>query len=477
MKKFRVGLLTMSDGRPYLHQTQFEMNMRYQNDIKEALEATGLVEVVAGTAPVNSNAAAKEEAIRLKEAGVELTIFNYAIWCYPQFTAVAANFAPGPYILFCNIHPSECGMVGMMAAAGTFDQLGLVYERVWGNINDPQVLKRVMTFVRAASAVARLKGNTYGNFGGRPMGMYTAVANLDQWQRDFGIDVEDIEQEDIVRYGNAVDQEKVTKARLWLEQHAGKVGYNDSNFTPEKLETQIRSYYGLRTIITERQLDFIGIKAHGDLTDHYVTMDLAEAFLNDPYDMDGPHEPIVAATESDMDGALTMQIFKYMTGQPVLFADVRHYEKPEDIWFFGNSGTSATFYAGGSDDFEENLKHVSLLPESKDYPAGGGSVHYFAAPGKATMARLARKQDKYYLSLVPAEIVQFDQEKMERLGGMATPQWPVAFTKVATPAETFLRYYPCNHIHGVYGDYMEEWKMVAKILGIEVQILDESTMD
>ena len=39
-------------------------------------------------------------------------------------------------------------------------------------------------------------------------------------------------------------------------------------------------------------------------------MDLAEAFLNDPYDWDGPHEPIVAATESDMDGALTMQLFK-----------------------------------------------------------------------------------------------------------------------------------------------------------------------
>lgn len=472
MKKFRVGLLTMSDGRPYLHQTQFEMNMRYQNDIKEALEATGLVEVVAGTAPVNSNAAAKEEALRLKEAGVEMTIFNYAIWCYPQFTAVAANYAPGPYILFCNIHPSECGMVGMMAAAGTFDQLGLVYERIWGCIKDEDVLRRVMSFVRAACAVGRLRGNTYGNFGGRPMGMYTAVANLDQWQKMFGIDVEDIEQYDIVRYGDAVPADKVEKARQWLEKYCKKIGYNDSNLTKEKLETQIRSYYGLRAVIEERQLDFVGIKAHGDLTDWYVTMDLAEAFLNDPYDMDGPHEPIVAATESDMDGALTMQIFKYMTGQPVLFADVRHYEKPEDIWFFGNSGTSATFYAGGSDNFEENLKHVSLLPESKDYPAGGGSVHYFAAPGKVTMARLARKEDKYYLTLVPAEIVQFDQEKMERLGGMATPQWPVAFTKVATPAETFLRYYPCNHIHGVYGDYIEEWKMVAKILGIEVQILE-----
>ena len=45
-----------------------------------------------------------------------------------------------------------------------------------------------------------------------------------------------------------------------------------------------------------------------------VHRDVAEAFLNDPYDWDGPHEPIVAATESDMDGALTMQIFKLLTG-------------------------------------------------------------------------------------------------------------------------------------------------------------------
>ena len=210
-----------------------------------------MVEVVAGTAPVNSNAAAKEEALRLKEAGVEMTIFNYAIWCYPQFTAVAANYAPGPYILFCNIHPSECGMVGMMAAAGTFDQLGLAYERIWGCIKDEDVLRRVMTFIRAACAVSRLRGNTYGNFGGRPMGMYTAVANLDQWQKTFGIDVEDIEQYDIVRYGDAVSADKVESARQWLERYCGKIGYNDSNFTKEKLETQIRSYYGLRAIIEE----------------------------------------------------------------------------------------------------------------------------------------------------------------------------------------------------------------------------------
>jgi L-fucose isomerase len=86
-----------------------------------------------------------------------------------------------------------------------------------------------------------------------------------------------------------------------------------------------------------------------------------------------------------MDGALTMQIFKYMTGEPVLFA--------------------------------------------------------------------------------------FDRTKMGRLGAMATPQWPVAFTMVKSSPEGFLNNYPCNHIHGVYGDFFNEWLFAAKILGIDVQIL------
>lgn len=471
MKKYKVGILTMSDGRPYLHELQHDMNMGYQKQIRQRLEETGVVEVVEGTAPINSNEAAKQEAQRLKDAGVEMTIFNYAIWCYPQYTAVATNYAPGPYLLFSNIHPSECGMVGMMAASGTLDQLEKVHTRIFGSILEDEVLNKVMAFVRAACSVNRLRGLTYGNFGGRPMGMYTTVANLAQWQRMFGIDVENIEQYEIMRCGQEVDQAKVTAARKWLEARVGNIAYNDSNFTPQKLETQIRSYYALREIIDRRCLDFVGIKAHGDLTDWYVTMDLAEAFLNDPYDWDGPHDPIVAATESDMDGALTMQIFKEIARTPVLFADVRHYEKSVDCWFFGNSGTHATYFAGHSMDPAENLKHVSFYPESKDYPAGGGSVHHFAAPGKVTLARLARKGDNYYMTIVPGEIIQFSQEKMEALGNTATPAWPIAFTKCDVSAEEFIEKYPCNHIHGVYGDYVEEMKLVAKILNIPCQVL------
>ncbi len=198
MQKIKLGLLTMSDGREHLHREYMPIMMKYQQDIVSALEASGRYEVVAAEAPLHTNEEAKLAAQKLRQANVDVTMINYSIWCYPQFTAVATAIAPGPFLLFCNLHPSQCGMVGMLAAAGTMDQLGRPYGRIWGSIGDPKVFEKVDSFLHAASAISRLRGMTFGNFGGRPLGMYTAVANLDQWQRMFGVDVENIEQEDIV---------------------------------------------------------------------------------------------------------------------------------------------------------------------------------------------------------------------------------------------------------------------------------------
>lgn len=472
MNKIKVGILTMSDGREYLHTEYEQLNFKYQHDIANALNDSGLFEVVEGERVINTNTVAKEEAVKLREAGVEITIFNYVIWCYPQFTAVAQNFAPGPYLLFSNQHPSECGMVGMLAAAGTLDQLGVKYKRLWGSISDSEVKGKVVSYLRAAAAVNRLKGMTFGNFGGRPLGMYTAVANVDQWQKQFGIDVENIEQDDIIREGDTIDQSLVDNAFAWLEANVGKIAYDGQGLTPEKLKTQIRSYYGLRKIISKRGLDFVGIKAHGDLTDRYVTMDIAEAFLNDPYDWDGPHEPIVAATESDMDGALTMQLFKLITGSPVLFADVRHFDKENDVWYFSNSGTHATYFAGGSFDPKENLKNVTFYPETHYYPAGGASVHHFAKGGEFTFARLARKNGQYCLTIVPGKIVEFPREKALEMGAAATAEWPVAFAKINVPSDKFISEFPCNHIHGVYGNYIEDLKTAADLLNIPTVVFE-----
>jgi L-fucose isomerase len=300
--------------------------------------------------------------------------------------------------------------------------------------------------------------------------MYTAVANLDQWNSLFGLDVEHVEQYDIVRASEAVDDARVEAGLRWLEAHVGRILYDGKALTPEKLKRQIRSYHAVRQIMVDKQLDFVGFKAHGDLTEYFATMDVAEAFLNDPYDWEGPHEPIVAATEADMDGALTMEIFKQLSGQTSLFADVRHYDAPDDVWYLANSGAHATFFASRSMEPGENLKKVTFYPEIPDYPAGGASVQYYAGAGPMTMARLARKQGRYWMAIVPLEFVEFPQAQMEAKARTTDIEWPHAFARMQVSPDEFLGTYPCNHIHGVAGDWVAELKQVASILGIEAKV-------
>ncbi|MBF6557617.1 MAG: L-fucose/L-arabinose isomerase family protein [Acidimicrobiales bacterium] len=467
----KIGILTFSDGRDFVHQAHLEAGtlQRFQDGLRRRLEADGH-EVVAGEF-VWSNATAVEQAQRLAAAGCDATVFNFCVWSFPHLPAIAARFVPQPILLFSNINPSQPGMVGFLAAAGTLNQLDVRYTRAWGAVEDDAVFGHVRSFVRAARVVKRLRGQTYGLFGGRPMGMYTAVSNPDQWMRIFGIDIEHIDQWEIVRGAERVPQADVDRAIAWLETHAS-VEYDGAALTPETLGRQIRSYYAVRRIVDEQRLDFCGIKAQPELTNAFCTMDVTEAFMNDPYDWDGPKPITVCATEADTDGALTMQVMKELSGTPVLFADVRHLFESEGIFDLVNSGQHATYFAARSQDPAENLAKVRLLPQSRFFfPAGGAAVHHLAAPGHATFARFTRLDGRYWLAIVEGDVVQFDDARNEALMRETTYEWPHAFVRFACSPEAFLSTYAANHIHAIYGSWTAELRLICEQLGIEVRVL------
>ena len=86
------------------------------------------------------------------------------------------------------------------------------------------------------------------------------------------------------------------------------------------------------------------------------------------------------------------------------------------------------------------------------------------------MARLARKDGRYWLAIVPCKFVQFPMKAMVAKGKTITPEWPCAFAKLACSADHFLANFPCNHIHGTYGDWEQELLHVAGLLGIEARV-------
>ncbi|MEM3658484.1 MAG: hypothetical protein QXQ66_08760, partial [Candidatus Hadarchaeum sp.] len=258
MKKQKVGILTFSDGRESVHQELEPVTRQFQNRLAQALQDTGEIQPIVGQEIIWTAELAQTEARRLASERCEVTIFNFAVWSFPHLAVIAAQFAPGPFLLFSNINPQYPGMVGMLASAGALDQIGVFHGRLFGDIRDPEVLRKVLAFVRAGAAVNRLKGETFGLFGGRPMGMYTAVANPDQWMREFRIDVEHFDQSEIVRRAQLVPQDEVEQAFQWLSRKVGKIHYDGKQLTPEKLKLQIKSYIAVREMAKEFNLDFLG---------------------------------------------------------------------------------------------------------------------------------------------------------------------------------------------------------------------------
>ena len=84
-------------------------------------------------------------------------------------------------------------------------------------------------------------------------------------------------------------------------------------------------YYGMRSLIDEFGYSFAGIKGQRELTEHYSTSDLPEAFLNDYYGPDG--EPLTVCLRNELTWMCTNNaVFNHVSGgKPVLFADIRNY--------------------------------------------------------------------------------------------------------------------------------------------------------
>ncbi|MBQ0925674.1 L-fucose/L-arabinose isomerase family protein [Saccharopolyspora endophytica] len=463
----RIGVVSISDGRGHVHARNAEFIQSKQDALVASLRAAGH-EVVVGADLVATNSLAVSVAREVAAADVDVTVFYYAVWSFPHFTMLAADATRSPLVLVASTDPTEPGLVGMLAAGGALDQIGRRHTRAWGAPDDADLAAKIGVHAQASAAVSSLHGSTFGRFGGRPMGMNTAVANTDQWMRKFGVDVEEIDQYELVLRAEQADGAEAKKAREWIEQHAAGVHYDGDKLTPELLERQIRSYLAIRDIIDERNLDFSGIKAQPELTENFATMDVTEAFLNDPYDWNGPKQPHVCATEADMDGALTMQLFKAISGTPVLFADVRHYHADRDIWDLCNSGQHATWYAARSDDPAENLSKVNFYPEVFFFPAGGASVQHIAAPGEMTLGRLTRENGEYRLQLMLGEFENYDEATNKTLVDQSTPEWPHAFARLDAPGEVFLSKFGANHIHAVPGDHRAALRAVAEQLDIRL---------
>ncbi|MDI6870106.1 MAG: L-fucose isomerase [Bacillota bacterium] len=459
----RTAIITFEDSRELVYQRRHSLVMEELNKIRAALD--GKVKLSLDVSIRQVGDIAKALAMPgLHQA--ESVILHVPTWVLPNVVVMTARQVQKPLAVITNERRDSAGLVGMLASAGGLDEVGLKHVRLIGDGLDPRIAGRLVRFCKAASVVNRLRGTTYGLLGGRSLGMYTATADPAQWQRDFGVDIEQVDQLEIVRRAEAIPADRVTSHVEWLTSRVGLVEYDDSRFTPAHLEKQVRCYIATKDLIAERRLDFAGLKCQTEMSDGYVLQCLSAALLNDPYDAEGGKTPTPVACEADCDGALTMMLLHLLTlGQPTALMDVKLFDRAAGLFSFSNCGGMATWFSNCSPVPEENLAQVHLRAHIFG-EAGGGATQYVAAPGPVTLARMCRKNGRYWMAIVPGEAVTREREELRQV----VWPWPHMFISTRMNLDEFFETFASNHMHVTKADVVDELKEICDLLGIEAKV-------
>ncbi len=396
---------------------------------------------------IQSKQDAFDFAKRVKASGSQSLIIHVPIWADPILSMDVSNFISLPILLMGNSRPDSSSLVGLLGAGGSLDQVGRRHIRIFDHHSESGK-QHVEAFVKAVGAKNHLVGQVLGLFGGKSLGIFTAVADPAQWQRLFGVDIEMVDQSEIVEVAEALDSAIVAKHVDWLKSRLKEVCFQGI-FTPQNLERQVRSYMATLHLIQQYGFDFVGVKCQTELSDGYVSQCVAHMLMNSNMDMNGKKEVIVHACESDADGALTMQILKIISGgKPTALLDVRWYDGEQNTMILANCGAvSSTFNATSEDP--TGLSSITMVPHAFG-KGGGGALPFQISPQEVTLARLCRNNGEYWMAIVSGTVT--DGQNYKSLP--TTPEFPKAFVNVHLD-EKFLQKFGSNHIHMVSGNQVK----------------------
>ena len=394
--------------------------------------------------------------------GAQALVIHLPIWADPIFTVRLTTQLTLPVLLLGNNRPETSSMVGMLGAGGALDQLGRSHVRVFDQ-HDEAARRQVRAFVRAAATLSQLHGQTLGLFGGRSLGIFTAMADAAQWQRLFGVDIEFFDQLEIVDTAEALPEEEVKRFTCWLLDNVASAQFNPI-FTMKAFERQMRSYIATRKLILAHGVDFVGVKCQPEMSDGYVSQCVSHMLLNSGLDADGQQPVIVHACESDADGALSMQILHLISGgKPASLLDIRWFDQASGLWALANCGAiPAAFCATPADPV--GLAGMCLVPHVFGR-GGGGALTAQVSPQRVTLARLCRKNGSYWMAIIAGAAESGSPEVTQR----TTPAFPKAFIRSSAGLD-FLNEFGSNHIHMVSGDFAQELVAFCRLAGIEYKL-------
>jgi len=459
--KCKIGIRPTIDGRQGgVRESLEQQTMNMAKNVAALLSSTlkysdgSPVECVIADSTIGrvaEAAACREKFIR---EGVSITLTVTPCWCYGTETM---DTDPHTIKAVWGFNGTERpGAVFLAAVLAAHNQMGLPAFGIYGrDVQDAadtsipaDVQEKLLRFVRAAIAVATMKGKSYLAVGSVCMGIAGSVVNRDFFQEYLGMRCESVDMTEIVRrmQQEIYDKAEYKKAMQWVEKTCKPnegPDYNDSAKIKNRAEKDSDWEFVVKMTMIIRDLMqgnpklkeagfaeealghnaiVSGFQGQRQWTDFYPNGDFSEALLNSSFDWNGIREAYVVATENDACNGVAMLFGKLLTNTAQVFADVRTFWSPDAVKrvtghtlqgnakhgliHLINSGAASLdgtgqqssngkpamkpFWEISQEEADKCLKATTWHPANRDYFRGGGYSSTFLTKGDMpiTMIRL-----------------------------------------------------------------------------------------
>jgi L-fucose isomerase len=442
-KKPIIGIMTLS-----LARERKDLALKFHQIAVEKLKRCKDIEIIENKQLCLDTLSTLSTARDLENKGSDCILMIGGTWIYAPMVITPAQNMKIPFALWGIASEEAFSLVGAAIAHGSLDEVGIPHKYLYGSPDNKNVIRAIVSFARAAKVVKQLRGSVLGVFGGRSAGMYTAMVDPSQVKRLFGVEIEHRDQYQIILEAKRIPQLEVDKLYNWT-----KVTYGNIEANQEIMEKSIRVYLSLKKIKKREKFDFLTVKCQPELIDNYASACLANSLLID--------EGIVSSCECDINAALTMQILHLLSNSAVMFADLNAICREDNSIRLVNCGSAPTTLA-------KDRKSVNLFPQySYMGKKGGVTTTFWTKDGQVTLARLFRIKGNYTLQIAAGQSIEQPRDRLAE----ARERWPQAYIKLNTDdIERFIQACRSNHMHMVYGNYVQELKEVTQILGLETEI-------
>jgi L-fucose isomerase len=450
------------------------------------------VECIIADSTIGGVAEAAQCAAKFAREGVGVSLTVTPCWCYGAETMDMNPLTPKAVWGFNGTE--RPGAVYLAAVLAAHNQKGLPAFSIYGrDVQDADdtsipedVQEKLLQFVKAGLAVARMRGKSYLSMGGTSMGIGGSIVDPSFFESYLGMRVEPVDMTEFVRrFDEGIyDKDEFERALAWVRANCPEgEDRNPPHQTRSREQkdqdwaTSVQMALIARDLMvgnpnlaeagygeeaTGRNAILAGFQGQRQWTDHFPNGDFMEAILNSSFDWNGIRQPYLVATENDALNGVCMLFGHLLTGMPQVFADVRTYWSPQaiervtgytptgeaagGILHLINSGPAALDGTGQMsvqgapgmkqwwdvtpEDAQKCLEATTWHAATTEYFRGGGWSTEFLTRGgmPVTLARLNLiKGLGPALQIAEGTVVELPPETHAVLNERTDPTWPTTW--------------------------------------------------